>query len=107
MRDRLIELMKELSVDLDVNCGDKCYTCQQGCIGKLADHLLESGVIVQAQGRWIEQSDGWGGVLYTCSACRCDWCTIDGTPVENNMRYCPECGAKMSDVIERSNENAE
>lgn len=46
MRDRLIELMKELSVDLDVNCGDKCYTCEQGCIGKLADHLLANGGIV-------------------------------------------------------------
>ena len=74
---------------------------------QIADHLLSEGVIVQEQGHWIEQSDGLDGVLYTCSACRCDWCTIDGTPVENNMRYCPECGAKMSDAIERSNENAE
>ena len=93
MRDRLIELMKDFS-------GDIPYY-------ELADHLLAEGVIVQAQGHWIEQSDGWDGVIYTCSACRCDWCTIDGTPLENNMRYCPECGAKMSDVIERSNENAE
>lgn len=46
-------------------------------------------------GEWIEKDDGWGGVLYTCSVCDCDWTTIDGTPFENNMRYCPECGAKM------------
>jgi rubrerythrin len=46
-------------------------------------------------GEWIEKDDGWGGVLYTCSVCHCDWTTIDGTPFENNMRYCPECGAKM------------
>lgn len=52
-------------------------------------------VVEVRHGKWIEQDDGWGGVLYTCSVCRCDWTTIDGTPFENNMRYCPECGAKM------------
>lgn len=46
-------------------------------------------------GCWLENDDGWGGVYYTCSACGEDWVTIDGTPMENNMHYCPKCGAKM------------
>lgn len=46
-------------------------------------------------GRWIEQEDCNGDSYYTCSACGCDWSTIDGTPTQNNMRYCPECGARM------------
>lgn len=46
-------------------------------------------------GRWIEHEDCNGDSYYTCSACNCDWTTIDGTPEWNNMRYCPECGAKM------------
>jgi hypothetical protein len=57
-------------------------------------------VVEVRHGEWIEKDDGWDGVLYTCSVCKCDWTTIDGTPFENNMRYCPECGAKMD--IERS-----
>lgn len=46
-------------------------------------------------GRWIENEGFDGDCYYTCSVCKCDWTTIDGTPTENNMRYCPECGAKM------------
>ena len=46
-------------------------------------------------GRWIEKDDGWGGTYYDCSACGESWTTIDGTPGENNMNYCPNCGAKM------------
>lgn len=57
--------------------------------------LPTADVVEVRHGEWIEKDDGWGGVLYTCSVCDCDWTTIDGTPFENNMRYCPECGAKM------------
>jgi len=46
-------------------------------------------------GRWIENQGYDDDYYYTCSVCKCDWTTIDGTPTENNMRYCPECGAKM------------
>ena len=60
-------------------------------------------VVEVRHGEWIEKDDGWDGVMYTCSACNCDWTTIDGTPFENNMRYCPECGAKMDG--ERREEN--
>lgn len=46
-------------------------------------------------GRWVENDDGWGGVYYTCTACGEDWTTVDGTPMENNMNFCPKCGAMM------------
>lgn len=52
-------------------------------------------VVEVRHGEWIEHDDDWCGAYYTCSACGCDWTTIDGTPQENNMKYCPECGAKM------------
>ena len=47
-------------------------------------------------GRWEERDDGFGGTYYHCSVCGEDWCTIDGTPAENGMRYCPQCGARMA-----------
>ena len=47
-------------------------------------------------GRWEEHEDCNGDSYYTCSVCDCYWTLIDGTPAENNMRYCPECGAKMN-----------
>lgn len=46
-------------------------------------------------GKWIEK-DGWDGdVYYDCSACGESWITIEGTPWDNDMNYCPHCGAKM------------
>ena len=46
-------------------------------------------------GKWIEK-DGWDGdVYYDCSVCGESWITIEGTPWENGMNYCPHCGAKM------------
>lgn len=47
------------------------------------------------KGTWIEQEDGWGGYYYDCSICKESWTTIDGTPVDNGMNFCPNCGADM------------
>lgn len=46
-------------------------------------------------GKWVEQEDFCGDLYYTCSACKIDWVCIDGTPAENGMHYCPNCGANM------------
>ena len=43
-------------------------------------------------GYWIEQCQE---SLYSCSACGTEWITIEGTPKENGMDFCPHCGAKM------------
>ena len=32
---------------------------------------------------------------YWESACGLAWWLVDGTPVENNMHYCPKCGGKI------------
>ena len=47
MRDRLIELIKDLAENLVANCDEECDACKHGdCVGKVADHLLANGVIV-------------------------------------------------------------
>lgn len=46
-------------------------------------------------GHWEEIEDDYGGLYYQCSNCGDEWTLIDGTPKENNMNYCPRCGAKM------------
>lgn len=45
------------------------------------------------KGWWIEVEEDED--LYRCSACENEWVTIEGTPTENNMHYCPKCGARM------------
>lgn len=51
-------------------------------------------------GEWIERDDGWGDNYYDCSVCGESWATIDGTPFDNGMKYCPNCGAKMEQTGE-------
>ena len=34
---------------------------------------------------------------YTCSMCGEEFVFIEGTPLENNMIFCPACGAAMTD----------
>ena len=46
-------------------------------------------------GKWIEQEDYNGDTYYDCSVCGESWTTIEGTPWQNGMNYCPHCGAKM------------
>lgn len=46
-------------------------------------------------GLWVYGEDDYDDSTYYCSACRGPWTLIAGTPKENNMRYCPFCGAKM------------
>lgn len=37
---------------------------------------------------------------WTCSKCKCDWCLDEGNPKDNNLNYCPECGARIENFIE-------
>lgn len=48
-------------------------------------------------GYWEEVTDygGWGDTHYRCSVCSEEWYLEDGKPKDNNMNFCPRCGAKM------------
>ena len=46
-------------------------------------------------GQWIEIEDSYGDCHYQCTECGEEWNLDAGTPEENNMNYCPNCGAKM------------
>ena len=43
-------------------------------------------------GHWKELDEEG---CYCCSACGNPWIIIDGTPQDNDMNFCPHCGAKM------------
>lgn len=48
-------------------------------------------------GKWEEVAEygGWGDTYYRCSVCGEEWYIDTGTPIENGMKYCPSCGARM------------
>ena len=57
-----------------------------------ADHLIANGAVIQKEAEWVKVGYKW-----MCSNCKSK-INIDGTPTENNLFYCPDCGAKMKEV---------
>lgn len=55
-------------------------------------------------GYWIEKDGFDGDVYYDCSDCGESWTTIEGTPWDNGMKYCPNCGAPKAAIQKRSDE---
>lgn len=53
------------------------------------------GEVEPKTGHWIEKEGFDGDTYYNCSECGESWTTIAGTPWNNGMKYCPNCGAKM------------
>ena len=74
---------------------DRVHIGPPGGARKLMEEAPTADVAEVKRGKWIEKEEVYGDVYYTCSNCTNDWTTIDGTPQENFMNYCPNCGAKM------------
>lgn len=54
---------------------------------------------------WVNEEDAVGDpIIWTCSNCKESIVIYDGTPMENEYKYCPMCGARMEDA---TNEQAE
>lgn len=49
---------------------------------------------------WKEYVDVGGAIYIECSACGLIWWLDEGTAEENEMFYCPRCGAKMDEEVE-------
>lgn len=43
-------------------------------------------------GAWFGDDDG---SVFECNVCGLAWLLNDGTPEENEMNFCPKCGADM------------
>ena len=56
---------------------------------------LPSVTPTERTGHWIECDGFDGDTYYDCSECGESWATIEGTPWQNGMKYCPNCGAEM------------
>ena len=62
--------------------------CFRSCID-LIDSIPAADVAEVRHGRWEKHGSKW-----QCTGCKV-LMSIDGTPQENLLYYCPNCGAKM------------
>lgn len=51
---------------------------------------------------WDEFSDYTGTHYAECSRCGLLWWIEEGTAEENEMYYCPKCGAKMDEEVDNA-----
>ena len=58
--------------------------------------LDNASTVKRQQGEWIERTERITlDTYYECSNCKEPWTTIEGTPWDNGMNFCPNCGARM------------
>lgn len=47
-------------------------------------------------GNWIEKDGMWcDDPTFRCSVCGEEYELLEGTPIDNGMNYCPNCGSRM------------
>lgn len=63
----------------------------------LIERQPTANVVERKKGKWVEECPDCldGDSVYVCSVCGETWTLIEGTPKDNNMNYCPNCGAEM------------
>ena len=99
-REKVINSIKACAHHPDHDC-KSCDYCGDNfwCFN---DQLIEDfETLLNEQpktGEWIEKEDYNLDTYYDCSSCGESWITIDGTPWQNGMNYCPHCGAKMEKI---------
>ena len=64
------------------------------------EHAIRTAPAVDAEpvqhGEWIlNPCNLYNDATWVCSVCGNEWVLIDGTPLDNQMNYCPKCGARM------------
>lgn len=88
-----------------------CFACPYNddviettnCKRQLVEDVIEllKSQPEQKHGHWKLVQDYYDDEHWQCSACGCEWYLEAGSPEENNMRYCSECGAIMDEKVKQ------
>lgn len=74
-------------------CGEGHYSGVADCIGEEIEDIPPADVAPVIHARWIDNGRGGYAHAYFCG--NCGW--IDGYPMEDRHKYCPNCGAIMDE----------
>ena len=82
--DQLIE-----KIDWDNDLGKWCIYDDD------LDSIPAADVAPVRHGKWESEENIFDDNTWICSVCHEPWVLIDGTPKDNYMHYCPNCGCRM------------
>ena len=88
-KERLRMWITDCVLDDDNDAAD----CYRDCID-LLNIIPAADVAAVQHGRWEKHGSKW-----QCTGCKV-LMSIDGTPQENLLYYCPNCGSRMLGVVE-------
>ena len=58
--------------------------------------LKENEELKSVKKECVFREDGTEECLWHCSNCKKEWLFYEGTPEDNELKYCPHCGAKVT-----------
>ena len=80
-------------IDADELCADRVSNDPVVIAAKCAPTIDAEPV---RHGEWIlNPCNLYNDATWVCSVCGNEWVLIDGIPLDNQMNYCPKCGARM------------
>ena len=99
-REEAIHVLEEIKGYLESD--DASLDCRRAVAGLdfavSALHPVSREKVEKAwKGNWKFEPDVYDSATYVCGKCGEPWTLIDGTPAENNMNFCPNCGAAITD----------
>ena len=88
-------------IDADELCADRVSNDPVVIAAKCAPTIDAEPV---RHGEWIlNPCNLYNDATWVCSVCGNEWVLIDGTPLDNQMNYCPKCGARMDGCTDGDN----
>lgn len=82
-----------------VQNSDKYGTITKQVFISLLQNSETADVAPVIHAHWKEFEDYSGAVYPECSRCGLVWWLDEGTAEDNEMYYCPKCGAKMDEEV--------
>ena len=74
-----------------------CKFGEETWAARVLENIPAADVRPVVHGEWQEKAV-WDDVVFVCSNCGEPWTLIEGTPEQNNMNFCPNCGADMRGI---------
>ena len=103
------ELQRTLMIWAEkLRAAGECGGCEAELLQAVVK-MVDAQAAVDAEpvwhGEWKRDGEVYDDATWICSVCGHEWVLIDGTPQENDMHYCPKCGAKMDGGIRHESDH--